>query len=68
VAGVAQEIEFVAFDFWSAAVCGQLEGFQKALHAGYTPRNIGSLVDGCCLLHNLTLVTRMSLVAKMISC
>ena len=47
MAGVAQEIEFVAFDFWSAAVCGQLEGFQKTLHAGYTPRNIGSLVDGC---------------------
>jgi len=47
VAGVAQEIEFVAFDFWSPAVSGQLEGFQKALHAGYTPRNIGSLVDGC---------------------
>jgi len=47
VAGVTQEIEFVAFDFWSPAVCDQLEGFQKALHAGYTPRNIGSLVDGC---------------------
>lgn len=41
VAGVTQGIEFVAFDFWSPA------GFQKALHAGYTPRNIGSLVDGC---------------------
>jgi hypothetical protein len=47
VAGVAREIEFVAFDFWSAAVCGQSEGFQNSLHAGYTPRNIGSLVDGC---------------------
>jgi hypothetical protein len=47
VTGVAQEIEIVAFYFWLAAVCGQSEGFQKALHAGRTPRNIGSLVDGC---------------------
>jgi hypothetical protein len=48
LAGVVTEKEFVPFGFLSAAVCRHShEDFLNAMHVGYTPRNIGSLVGGC---------------------